>query len=119
MGDKEFHQDLNELKTLNMQSIFLHLSTKEDLHQAKTELRSEMMAMKTDLREEMTAMKAELREEIATTKAELREEMAVIKTELKSEIGEVRNSLKWLNRLVVTTLVAVILELTKSFYPHF
>lgn len=108
MSDKELHHDLNELKALNMQGILLHLSTKEDLYQAKSELRLEIVTVKSELREEISAVKSELKNEISAVKSELRD-----------EISEVKTSLKWANRFMITTLVGVIIGLIKLFWSHF
>ena len=45
--------------------------TKEELHQVKQELRSEMVGMKDELRSEMVGMKDELRSEMVGMKDEL------------------------------------------------
>lgn len=93
MSGKNLQNDLNELKSLNMQGILLHLSTKEDLYQAKSELRSEM----------------------ATVKSELRDE--IHKVEI--QVNEVRTTLKWGNRFLITTLLGVIIGLIKAFWSNF
>jgi len=60
--------------------------TKEELHQVKQELRSEMVGMKDELRSEMVGMKDELRSEMVGMKDELRSEMVGMENRLLTHI---------------------------------
>ena len=108
MSDKELHQDLNELKALNMQGLLLHLSTKEDLYQAKSELRTDIANLKADLTDKIEKGDSSLADKIEKGDSSL-----------KAEIKEVKGSLKWANRLIITGLIGLLIGLLKLFIPTF
>ena len=68
------------------------LSTKVDVEQVGTDLRSEIEKVRTDLRSEINKVRTDLRSEIEKVRTDLRSEIEKVRTDLMSEIDKVRTA---------------------------
>ena len=94
-----------------------HTATREELQDAKKELKNDIANVKKELKSDIAELRKELKSDIAELRKELKDDIAELRKELKDDIGRLDKKINQINSkfdrlqwLIVATIITIFLK---------